>query len=486
MVSYSQEKKPLRVEIEAKSYSDEYYIVPAGKLGLILFFKDYEFSGKNDQWVVTGYDVDFKEIWSKNNLFERGFSYLDYKVENQMLFLLFEKTTTSGQKINIVTIDILTGKLENTFFDLEHKINIGYFVVIGNSAIVSGEVFQPKLIRFHSSIKPITFWFDLSSKLSKYIIPEVKTNTYVINCKKFSEVSVAVVYKSFDRKKGNKLLLQIIDESGEILQTKEIVNKTQFDLVSCEILSKNLPKSVHIGTYNVLQSREFIKYSLDASGFYFSSYNFDSLQAVKFYSFSNLKNLSKIFRKSGLTQIKSANKKQIIDGVLLHDVETYDGKYYLISEFFYPQYTYITYYDPASRMTRTQSQFEGYRYTGALLVCFNEFGELIWDNIIEVNNILSKELRERVKLFVDGVDVIMVYSEDGKLHYQVFNNGVSVDKKQSSDIETYRKGDQLRGDYFSDIEYWYDHYFVAYGYQKIKSQSTKKREVFYFNKIAFK
>ena len=41
---------------------------------------------------------------------------------------------------------------------------------------------------------------------------------------------------------------------------------------------------------------------------------------------------------------------------------------------------------------------------------------------------------------------------------------------------------------FSNIDYWYDNYFIAYGIQKIKNKSgdvQKKRKVYFINKIYF-
>jgi hypothetical protein len=57
-------------------------------------------------------------------------------------------------------------------------------------------------------------------------------------------------------------------------------------------------------------------------------------------------------------------------------------------------------------------------------------------------------------------------------------------------LNTGKETDKVTNTYDGgDIEYWYDNYFLAHGYQRIKTKGKLiggRRTVFYFQKIAYK
>ena len=54
----------MRVEIETKTNSDNYNIVPFGKKGVLLLYQIASSSSDhNANWVISLYDINFKEIW---------------------------------------------------------------------------------------------------------------------------------------------------------------------------------------------------------------------------------------------------------------------------------------------------------------------------------------------------------------------------------------------------------------------------------------
>ena len=55
-------------------------------------------------------------------------------------------------------------------------------------------------------------------------------------------------------------------------------------------------------------------------------------------------------------------------------------------------------------------------------------------------------------------------------------------------LESTYVNDKIMKDSKSNMVYWYDNYFIAYGFQIIKNNSlmrNSKRNVFYINKVAF-
>ena len=176
--------------------------------------------------------------------------------------------------------------------------------------------------------------------------------------------------------------------------------------------------------------------------------------------------------------------------LLVHDIIKRDSSYIMIAEAYYPEYHTVTYtsVDSYGRPeTVSYTVFDGYRYTDALIACFDKQGELLCDNSFEIWNILTFNLHERVKVLIDGDDIMLAYSNEGEIASKIIRGNEVIEGKQYTKIESKYSSDKLISDYNSDMEYWYGNYFISYGYQKIKNkqQDKSKRTVFYFNKIAF-
>ena len=87
-----------------------------------------------------------------------------------------------------------------------------------------------------------------------------------------------------------------------------------------------------------------------------------------------------------------------------------------------------------------------------------------------------------------GDDIILTYSNDGEIASKVIRGNEVIENKDYTPIQTSYNNDKVISDNNSDMEYWYDNYFISYGYQRIKNtsiESKSKRTVFYFNKISF-
>jgi hypothetical protein len=91
--------------------------------------------------------------------------------------------------------------------------------------------------------------------------------------------------------------------------------------------------------------------------------------------------------------------------------------------------------------------------------------------------------KAKVKLNDDG-SVALSYSNNGTITSKTFNQGLaSADRKQTT-IATDDSSDKVRNTSTDDVLYWFDNYYLAYGFQKITG-TDGRRNVFYLNKISF-
>jgi hypothetical protein len=139
--------------------------------------------------------------------------------------------------------------------------------------------------------------------------------------------------------------------------------------------------------------------------------------------------------------------------------------------------------------TRTVTVFVGYQYAGAMIFAVNEAGDLLWDNGLNINGPLSFNLKERFKFYETGDNqYTVIYNEGFKLRAQTVDKESDENKIREVTMESNKKGDKIS--YYensSDIEYWFDDYYLATGRQDIKNKKekgkNKKRNIFYLNKI---
>ena len=176
--------------------------------------------------------------------------------------------------------------------------------------------------------------------------------------------------------------------------------------------------------------------------------------------------------------------------LLLHDVVFYNGNYVLLSEAYYPEYRTVTnmYYDYYGRpIPQTYTVFDGYNYISGIAAAFSPDGEIIWDDGIEIRDVLTFNLARYMESYVSGGELAFFYSSQKRLYYKISGGPDSDNTLQNISIESTYKGDKVTEDLGSKMVHWYNNYFICYGYQKIKNNrvSGGKRTIFYFNKLAF-
>ena len=175
--------------------------------------------------------------------------------------------------------------------------------------------------------------------------------------------------------------------------------------------------------------------------------------------------------------------------VLLHPVVRNGNQFVLLAESFYPQYHTENYtdYDFYGRpYTNSYSIFDGYRFTSGIIAGFDRQGDLLWDNAMEIRNLLSFELTPKMNVFISDNEQIICYLSDGKIGSKIFNGNTTLGKTEYSPVQLKTDNDRLLSETKSRMIFWYDRYFLCYGFQEIKNLSREgenKRLVYYFTKI---
>lgn len=523
-LSISQDK-PLRVEIEAKYNSDSYVIIPFGENGVILFFQSTESIDKtNHKWYFTLYDTDFKEVWTKEQAVNKGFRFMFFDYSDQYLYIYLENKYSSSSKGNfqILKIDVVNSSISTFNSEISKKSTITGFKVINDVAMLSGHTLPAKgktigqtalsftLIPLITGInikryQPLIYLYDMASKTGKLVENEYPAQAYVDGLTKDTlQSSYLLSIKNFIPRKTNIMHIDEYNISGEKLSTISLTtNNEKRKLNTAKVASLNQNEKVIIGTYNNntkgnSANPAFSGFSEGSNGIYVANTNNNIQQNITFYNFSKFKSFySYLTARRTFKMIKKATKleakgKEILYDykLLVHDIIERDSSYIMIAEAYYPEYHQVhrTTFDIYGRpTTTTEMVFDGYRYTNAIIACFNKKGEILWENSFDMFNILTFNLHERIKVLIDGEDIVLAYNYAGDIASKVIQGNDVIESKEYTKIETSYNNDKVINDYDSDMEYWYGNYFISYGYQRIRNKQMDKsrRTVFYFNKIAF-
>jgi hypothetical protein len=526
---------PMRVEIEAKHTSDDYVIIPIGEEGLLQFNETKEKAkDKNRVWSFVKYDTDFKEVWSKDINVLKNVEYISFVLKNGHVYLLMADKVTGEisfirNDYEVIDIDLKTGKNEITAGKLPQRLIYSGFSVEGKTAMFggtsipsSGQILFRSCVSYAACLIPVCFGYmdikrhpilvkvDLKTKKGMVMATNYKGTAGIldIGCND-ADKTLNTLFYNRPSKKVNKVFLKEYNEEATESNQYEIDPEGENMLLNGRLLSsKTAGEKFLAGTFSLPKKEGIIvklkkamapnSYQPTPSGIYITKLNGVSQEYIEYYKFSQLKNFFKFLggktEKKAKEKVEKREKRGKSEGInyrfIFHDAINHNGQKVIVAEAYYPEYHY-EYYIDANGKASSRRVFDGFRYTHALVLGFDTKGELLWDNCFEIADILTMNLKERVKIMPLGDDVMLAYAVGGYIKSKIIRENDVVDGKTSTKIESEFLNDKVKANYNSDMSFWYDNYFLASGFQKIKNKDgkkvvdKKKRTVFYFNKIVF-
>jgi len=303
-------------------------------------------------------------------------------------------------------------------------------------------------------------------------------------------------------KKKNVLMILKISVDGTIKQTlsiepvleNKVLNEARLAFTGRDTL-------MVLGTYHYeaskMSNREE-ESNPESAGYFVAGFVNDKQLMINYFNFLEFEEMYRSLSSKTIADLKSKAEKQKNKGeeysldytLLLHDIIASDSSFTILSEAYYPEYRTVTnmYYDYYGRpIPQTYTVFDGYKYISGIAASFNEAGELLWDNGIEIQNVLTFNLTKYLGYYASNGELALFYNNENKVHYKIVGAEYGGGASQTVTLESKYKGDKVMEDLGSRMIHWYDNYFIGYGYQKIKNNRIAggKRTIFYFNKLAF-
>jgi hypothetical protein len=342
---------------------------------------------------------------------------------------------------------------------------------------------------------------NLTKRKSELIVINLSTSSYhVISLpQQLSRNEIALVdFRPFEnglefgvivREKNRKDLITyliVLDQNGQQSQVLEIGNIDE-RIISATSNRLEDGSLVVSGTYSNYSNRT-------ADGMFISVFDSTNLRFFRTLPFGSFNNFFEYMTERGqdyMNRQKERHERHEKDYninvlMLVHPVEKLDSEFILMGEVYFPTYrelrtTTYTYGRPVSTSSRV---FDGYQYSHAAMVRFNEKGDFINDYCFPIS--LWKKPRELEQ-------IVQMNTTDTSIHLAYINSNSLKSKTISPNNQTEYtsnlqagENDQIRYS-LSNIDYWYGNYFLSNGYQNLKNTKDKhqlrKRDVFYLQKV---
>ncbi|MCK4569608.1 MAG: hypothetical protein KAT76_04905 [Bacteroidales bacterium] len=495
---HAQRNNPLRIELNANLDMENYNLTPCGENGVLVFFESEKKGSEIDThvWHFAFYDKNFNQQWLADTALISGAKFKGFSSDEESTYLLFHdvKRQRSEYNLQILKVDYALSTFSVINGLAPGKSEAVYFGIHDGNAVIAFN---------NTSYEPNITIIDLSDGSSKKVKPELEGLNIIqeLSFDQDGEHMLAII-ENYLGKKQNAILILQLDLNGKIAKTYRINPAIDGKVINAARIAYSGGDTLLIlGTYSNYASKvgeSKNESGLESAGYFVTKFDGDKEVFINYYNFLEFKEMYRALSSKTVANLRKKAEKQKSKGeeysldytLLLHDVIPFMGNYVLLSEAYYPEYRTVTnmYYDYYGRpIPQTYTVFDGYKYISGIAAAFSPDGQLVWDDGIEVRDILTFKLAKYLESHTSRGELAFFYSSENRLYYKIAGSLGSGSSLQNISIESKYKGDKVMEDLDSKMIHWYQNYFICYGYQKIKNNriSGGKRTVFYISKLAF-
>lgn len=457
-------------------------LIPAFDDGIVLYRRVG--TATQDHIQLIKLDTAFQEQWKGFLPVDNRFVLVGKKVEERKLYFLLRYRDFTRNNFQLFTIDVATGDF------VMHNINnfIPFtpteFQVTKRGAIMGG---------YYNQV-PVVMYYSFESKRAKILPGLLNESGDLTQLKPYADGTFDVLISARNFKGQKTIFIKSYDEDGDLLRNFALDPSDNSHLIFARSMKTSNSLEIVAGVFggkNSEYSRGLFLAGIDAEG----------NQQLRYYYYGDLENFFKYMKAKREARVKERIERRKVKGkrtrfnyrFLVHEIVPYKNQYILLGEAFYPKYvssdrTFSPFFYTSGglpSMTRDGRIFDGYHYTHAVVMGFDQSGKLLWDNSFEINDVKTFQLEQFVKLEVQGDRIALLYLFDNELRTKIIQDDQVLEGKTIEHIKTSFDNDVVRKEQTSmnRLGYWYKDYFYAYGIQEIANAERGKRRVFFINKI---
>lgn len=485
---WAQVSQTLRFEIPLQEDdNNDFNVVSTNEFGLILYRRLV--GRRGDQMELIRLDTSLNETWRGYIELDKNVVVVDTEARQDFFFMLYRNESYAASDFKIVAIDIKNGQYGT--YSVKNLIPFlaTEFRLTNDAALIGG----------YFNYRPLILHYSFATRQSK-ILPGFFNEPGELNQVKINpngSIDVVVSAKNFDRKKS--LWIRNYSDDGELIKTTILQPDEKKNLIFGRSLMMADGQQIVSGVYG-----RFKEYS---RGIFIAAVSETGEYKINYYNFADLEHFFNYMKANRKERVKGRIERRRIKGkklkfnyrFLVHELVKYKDQYVLLGEAFYPHYTYLSSYRTGNLIPSYYSNplvrgglvFDGYQYTHAAVIGFNNEGKLLWDNSFEINDIKSPTLEQFVKLQPANGKLTLLYVLDNKIRTKIIDNSNILEGKSFDDIKLKFQNDYVKDDRnkTNRLDYWYDKWLFAYGIQRVKNlrdlSVSMERKVFFINKITY-
>ncbi len=502
-----------RLEIPVPANADNFFIIPVRENGVLLLTQASR-SGYN----LVRFDTNLDRVWQVEGTISDNLDYVNYSYDGKDVYLLFSKFRSN--RYQVIKVYVGPGFTEKFDIYSVDKLEVSEFKAHRDAVYIAGVVRE----------QPVLLYTNLQTRQSK-LLPSAMKGSAEIQSIDIDSVNhkVNVTY-SVKKGKMYQLVVKAFDDDGRQDSQVILEPEDEFALLNGKLSPLTDTTQLMIGTYGYKSMQSTTRGPV-SQGVYMSQITPEEVLPTRYYSFTDFKNFFSFLspREQERKERQIARQKEkggdlkLNYQLLVHDLVPHGDQYILVAEAFQPTFRYQNNYpyggfgspygfgSPFGSMYspygwgwglwsmnpwyggsrgffgNNQQVFDGWQYTHAVVAGFDKKGNLLWDNSFEIDNVKTMKLKEKVRTSLRDGQVTLFYSNNGAIRSKTIKDNLVMDNSpvQETPIVTARDGDKVRRNSNDDLEYWYDNYFLAWGYQRIQNEAEGRRNVFYLNKIPF-
>ena len=480
-----------RVELALEDGYTQEKIEEFGKAGFILSTKRVNNSDNQVEWKYDFYNTDIEMVKVKRILLNKKLYRDESFTTTERLHTLYKDRKGNFSLVSVEAKNMIITQIEG---QIPKKAYLKGMAVLGDYAF------------FRGYLKNSPFLFSVNWKTGKQnifpiVISKVKPKKIkLIDFQVLEESDELFLYvKALIDKRTSAIHVLKFDSKGEQFGSYNLTKSIVRNITSLTASKLNDEKYIFTGTYST-------KSTSSSEGMFFCQVDHERLSFMEYYNFLDLENFlsylperkqEKIEKKKN--RKKGRGKEYVINyRIAPHEIIQLEDGYIFLGEAYYPTYRTETYYTTSFvngvMVTRpvTTTVFDGYQYTHAMMARFDLGGKLLWDEVFEMWQAYKPFY---IKKFISVAEknensLKLAFASRNKIYTKSIDySGAVINDFESEEIETSFDGDKTKRSH-SNLLFWYDNYFLSYGYQKIKNKEDdevkRKRKVYFMSKIYFK
>lgn len=478
--SFCQITHQKRIEIPLGRDDARFEVIPAREDGMFLLRR---FAGDTgDHLQIFKLDTAFAVHWHGFLNIDPKFEVVGKRKENDFLYLLMRNLDPRRKDLELYVISQENGNFTKHIIRNFIPFAPTEFQVTRRGVVVGG---------YFNSV-PVVIFYSFATHSSKILPGLLNESGELTQIKIYPDDSFDVLISAKNLLRQQTIWMKSYDAEGNLGEHVPLQTQNERHLIFAR--SVKTPGKVHLvaGTYGSKNS-EYSK------GIFISNIEEDGSQETRYYGYGDLQNFFKYMKASREKRIKERIERRRIKGrklrfnyrFIVHEIVPYQGQFILLGEAFYPRYVSadrsmgMSPYHYNSQLWREGRIFDGYRYTHAVVMGFDQEGRLLWDNSFEINDVKTFTLEQFVKLEIQDDRIALLYLFENQLRTKIIKGSEVLEGKTYATLHSPSEKEVIREHKTtqSKLDYWYGDKFYASGVQEIHEGRSHKR-VFFINKVS--